>query len=309
MFGFSSAPPREYTTRAIYWRVVGIRQSELEKAQPERQMQNRTEKKARTKGVQSALSDFFKKPAKYAEPTVHQFRTPTHLHASSSRHSFSSSPVPSVVSQPIPLLAPIPPLLARFCHRIEQLEGRVPEADPDHPFAGFRNYEGSVPEDMWAWQIWDRLIGNALQYSQEQLRPLIASGPNGVMAIYELMLWLVTTHKIPELTFPHSLGIDAADREGSGSPVKKTFADPCERDERDDEMDSAPPFTGQEIEMEDPAVDEAGIAIPPSPPPTTRKSGRTRKDKRKRNFIPDFEIGSAMLVQESGLEWNELHFS
>ncbi|KAF7342720.1 hypothetical protein MSAN_02029900 [Mycena sanguinolenta] len=122
---------------------------------------------------QSKLSSFFGKRQPYAEPTVPPIAKPTQ--SMFSGYADPSSP--------------------HFRRRVEQLHGRVPEADSSHPFARFRNYEGSVPAGESAWEVWDRPIGNAVPLSQEELRPLIASGANGVMAIYELMLWLATTHK------------------------------------------------------------------------------------------------------------------
>jgi hypothetical protein len=88
------------------------------------------------------------------------------------------------------------PLLARFRELIEQLAGHVPEANKEHPFAQFRNYEGSIAKDAEPWEVWDRKIGNQLPLSQEQLCPLIMSGPNGVQAMYNLIFWFLTTHKV-----------------------------------------------------------------------------------------------------------------
>jgi hypothetical protein len=90
---------------------------------------------------------------------------------------------------------------------IEQLAGHVPEADEEHPFGQFRNYEGSIAKDAVAWEVWDRKIGNQLPFSREELRPLIMSGPNGVQAMYDVMFWLSTMHKVDIVVMePKSIG-------------------------------------------------------------------------------------------------------
>jgi hypothetical protein len=79
---------------------------------------------------------------------------------------------------------------------IERLPGHVPEADEEHPFAQLCNYEGSVAQDTVQWEVWDRKIGNQLPFSQEELRPLIMSGPNGVQTMYDVMFWLSMMHQV-----------------------------------------------------------------------------------------------------------------
>ncbi|KAJ7754917.1 hypothetical protein B0H14DRAFT_2540801 [Mycena olivaceomarginata] len=142
------------------------------------------------------LSSFFGKRPEYATPTVPRIPKLT-----ASGPSYHSRALPrSLQAGPVLKSVPLPPtessFLVRFRRSIEQLAGHVPVADEEHPFARFRNYEGSIADDAEPWEVWDRKIGNQLPLSQEQLRPLIMSGPNGVQAMYDVMFWLSTTHKV-----------------------------------------------------------------------------------------------------------------
>ncbi|KAJ7230195.1 hypothetical protein GGX14DRAFT_553676 [Mycena pura] len=118
---------------------------------------------------------FTQKPKVLAQPTV--------------------PPVLSAVPKrpPPPAIPPTPLVPSLRSNR--QAGGSLPVADAAHPFASFRSYDGSVPPGEDAWEIWDRPVINAL--GAAPLRELLATGPNGLDALYELLLWLVSAHNLP----------------------------------------------------------------------------------------------------------------
>ncbi|KAJ7894908.1 hypothetical protein B0H14DRAFT_3854177 [Mycena olivaceomarginata] len=44
-------------------------------------------------------------------------------------------------------------------------------ADEEHPFARFRNYEGSIADDAEPWEVWDRKMGISSRYPKNSFVP------------------------------------------------------------------------------------------------------------------------------------------
>ena len=89
-------------------------------------------------------------------------------------------------------------LLNRFWIRIQQLPESIEVADNDCPLAHFSGtFDGSVGPGQDAWEVWNGLLDTELQKSPEELVNLVKRGEKGLMAVYNLLEYLASSHSIP----------------------------------------------------------------------------------------------------------------
>jgi hypothetical protein len=97
-------------------------------------------------------------------------------------------------------------LLHKFRARINALLIDVGEADKDHPLAAFSGDPvGCVGEDEDAWEKFDGPLNTLLQRPPGELQQLVRVGERGLIGLYRLLEYLVTSHQLTGYLFEGKL--------------------------------------------------------------------------------------------------------
>ena len=60
-------------------------------------------------------------------------------------------------------------------------------------------YTDPLQEDTW--EVWNGPLDTELQKSEEELKTLVRRGDNGLWALYRLLEYLASVHKVPGVLF------------------------------------------------------------------------------------------------------------
>ena len=149
---------------------------------------------ARTPAPSVSTAQLLVKPIKLHPPTT--------TCASGSQVGLKQTPSAAYTAPPKIPCERAATLLKEFQARIEALPDSVPIAGGDCPLVHFSgSFEGSVGDGEETWEVWNGPLDTELQKPGEELKTLVRRGDNGLWALYRLLEYLASVHRVLGVLF------------------------------------------------------------------------------------------------------------